>query len=184
MKKTNAAVSLITILLLFVHTAYNTYCYLAFYYNPVLKIVLSIPLIVCVCIHAVLGMWSVFMNNDAAGADFYHQYNRETCIQRISAALIFPLLILHIKTYGFMTAAAVSSHRILLFLLIVSEVLFNLVVFTHTAVSFSRALITLGWLSSSESKRRIDRLMYIICLLLCIIASAAVIRGQLIMFAG
>ena len=183
LKKTNAVLSLITILLLFIHTGYTAYCYLTFYYNPVLKIVFSLPLIVCTCLHAVLGMSAVFMNIEGTSGNFYPQFNRETLVQRISAALILPLLILHIKTFGFLSAAAEGSHTVLMFLIFVSEALFYFIVFTHIAVSTSRALITMGWLSSAETKKRIYKTMYIICTLFWIFASAAVIHGQIAMFA-
>lgn len=182
LKKTNAVISLITVLLLLIHTGYSSYCYLTFYYNPILKTVFSLPLIVCVCIHAVLGMSAVFINSEGSGGNYYPQLNVETTVQRISAALIFPLLILHIKTFGFLSAAAENSHYGLLILIFVSEILFYSVVFAHIAVSISRALITLGWLYSPETKKRIDKAMYIICTISCIFSSAAVIYGQAVMF--
>ena len=56
--------SLITIVLLLVHIGYNVYAYLTFSYNPVLTETLSYCLLTAMCLHAVLGMCSVFLLGD------------------------------------------------------------------------------------------------------------------------
>ena len=95
LKKTNAVLALLTTLFILVHIGYNTYCYLAYYYNPTLKIATSIPVMLSVCLHGILGMLAVFLMGDGTKLTTYPKQNIRTIVQRISAALIFPLLILH-----------------------------------------------------------------------------------------
>ena len=66
LKKANAALGLLSALFLLAHIGYNVFCYLTFYYNPVLKTVFSLPVIVLVCAHAILGMLTVFLSSDGA----------------------------------------------------------------------------------------------------------------------
>lgn len=55
-------------------------------------------------------------------------------------------------------------------------------VITHAAVSFSRALITLGMLQSRHTQTIIDRIGYIFWAVVFLIASFAVTRGDIVMF--
>ena len=64
------------------------------------------------------------------------------------------------------------------------EILFFGVVYTHIAISFSRAFITLGMLDDMDKKHRIDKAMHVICGLMMLISVVAVVRTQLIMFMG
>ena len=184
LKKTNAVLGLLTIVLLIAHAGYNVFCYMAMYYNPVLKQVFSLPLIIALCLHAVLGMSLVFVHSDGTDLTVYSGFNKETILQRISAALMFPLLLIHIKTFEFMGNAAKSGALFVILLLILIEILFFGIVFTHIATSFSRALITLGLLGDMDKKRRIDKAMRVICGLMMVISVIAVVRTQLIMFTG
>ena len=182
MKKINAVLGLLTIVLLIVHAAYNVFCYLTMYYNPVLKQAVSLPLMIAVCLHAVLGMSMVFLNRDGGDLRVYSEYNKETILQRISAALILPILFIHIKTFALMSSSAESGAKLPVILLILVEILFFGIVFTHISISFSRALITLGLLSDIDKKRRLDKFMYIFCALLFAICVIAIVRTQLFMF--
>ena len=63
-----------------------------------------------------------------------------------------------------------------------AQVAFYAVIAAHVATSFSRALITLGLLSSKETQARIDRVTYVVCACLFLVATIVVVRGQLGMF--
>ena len=64
----------------------------------------------------------------------------------------------------------------------ISQPLFYGTVLSHIAVSVTRALITLGWLSSPERQKRIDRVVYILCAAAFAAATVIVIKSELSMF--
>ena len=109
-KKINAFIALITSLALFVHIGYSAFAYLTFYYNTTLKVVTAIPFMVCTCIHAILGMCAVFLTGDGTRLDAYPKLNARTLIQRITAALIFPMLILHLNTFRLLKNTATNGN--------------------------------------------------------------------------
>lgn len=182
LKKINAALSLATALAMLVHIGYTVYAYLAFYYNPGLKLLTAIPFMVLTCLHAVCGMAAVFLQADGTRLDLYPRQNRRTIVQRLSAALIFPLLILHLKTYDLLRASAEGGQWFCFALLLLSQPLFYGTTLAHVAVSLTRAMITLGWLESRERQRAIDRVVYVICAIIFAVAVFAVVKGQLAMF--
>lgn len=181
-KKTNAIFGLLTILFMLLHMGYSVYAYLTFYYNPFLKLLFAVPFMVLVCLHAVCGMTIVFTQKDGGRTDLYPKQNLLTILQRVSAALIFPLLILHIKTFALMQACAERGYILFILLLILAELVFFAVVVTHVAISLTRSLITLGLLSSREKQIIIDRVIYILGAVFYCIAVFAVVKGQVLMF--
>lgn len=182
LKKINAVAGLLACLTLLIHVCYNIYAYLTFYYNPTLKILTAIPFIVITCVHAVCGMCAVFLHGDGTRLDVYQKQNRQTIIQRVSAALIFPLLILHIRNFDLLKTSAGNENWPFFALLIFLQVVFYAVVAAHVSVSVSRALITLGILTDREKQRKLERFMLAFCAVLFAAAVFAVIKGQLKMF--
>ena len=182
LKKLSAAAGLLAIVFMLVHIGYTVFAYLAFYYNPFLKVLTAVPFMVLTCVHAVCAMLSVFLQADGTRLNLYPKLNRRTVLQRVSAALILPLLILHINTYEMLRASAESGRWVRFALLQLSQVLFYAVVMTHIAVSASRGLITLGWLASPEKQKKIDRAVYILCAAAFVISSFVVLRTQILMF--
>ena len=182
LKKINAAAGLLSSLALLIHVLYNIYSYLTFYYNPSLKMLTAIPFILFTCIHAVCGMCSVFLLSDGTRLDIYRKQNRQTVIQRISAALIFPLLILHLRTFDLLKTSAGNKQWLLYALLTILQVIFYAVTAAHIAVSFSRALITLGILNDRDKQKKLDRFVHVFCVVLFAAAVFAVVKGQLKMF--
>ena len=182
LKKTNAILGLLSSIALVVHMVYNCFSYLTYYYNPTLKLVTSMPLMVLMCAHAICGMCSVFLLGDGTRLDLYSQKNRKTIIQRISAALIFPLLIVHLKTFEAMKDSAESGIWILFVMLMVLQLLFYVVITVHTSISFSKACITLGLLVDEKIVRLTDRIVWYVMTALLLITSFAVVKGQLSMF--
>ncbi len=182
LKKCNAVIALLSILFLLVHIVYSIFAYLTMYYNPFLTKLFSGILMAGVCLHAVLGMCSVFLMDDGTRLSLYPRQNRRTIIQRLSAALFFPLLFIHTKTFQLLKSSAENGSWVIFVILIIIEILFFADTIIHMAVSLSRALITLGWLSSRETQKKIDRIVYILGIILFIAAAVSVIRTQLIMF--
>lgn len=182
LKRMNAFLALLTSLSLLFHTGYTVYAYAALYYNPTLKNLTAVPFIIFTCLHAICGMCAVFLLGDGTRLDLYRKQNMGTVIQRVSAALIFPLLILHIKTFDLLKDAAGGGKWFFFGVLILLQIIFFAVVASHTAVSLSRAFITLGILNDRKKQKQFDRIVFGLCAAVFIIAVFAVISGELKMF--
>jgi hypothetical protein len=182
LKKVNAVLSLLSALLLLVHMGYNAYAYLTFTYNPMLKALTALPFVVCVCGHAVCGMCSVFLLGDGTRLDVYQELNRRTIVQRVSAALIFPLLIVHLKTFDLLTLSAEAGSWLGFVLLVLQQLGFYVVVVVHMASSLTRALITLGVLGDRQMQRKLDRVVYAVSAIGLLLAAFVIVRTQLAMF--
>ena len=182
LKKINAALGLLSIAAMLLHIGYTVFAYLAFYYNPTLKLLTAIPFMALACLHAVCGMLTLFLQSDGTRLELYPKQNARTILQRVSAALMLPLLILHINTFGLLQSSAEAGQWIWFALLMLSQPLFYGVMQTHIAVSVTRGLITLGWLSSTEKQKVIDRVVYILCALAFVVSTFVVVRTELAMF--
>ena len=182
LKKMNAALGLLSIAAMLLHIGYSVFAYLTFYYNPKLKLITAIPFIVLVCLHAVCGMLTVFLQADGTRLDLYPKQNLGTILQRVSAALMLPLLILHINTFGLLQSSAGAGQWFWFALLMFSQLLFYGAVLTHVAVSVTRGLITLGLLTSKDKQKSIDMVIYIICAAVFVVAAFVLLRTELAMF--
>lgn len=182
LKIINAALGLLSIAAMLLHIGYTVFAYLAFYYNPTLKLLTAIPFMALACLHAVCGMLTLFLQSDGTRLELYPKQNARTILQRVSAALILPLLILHINTYGLLASTAEAGQWLWFALLMLSQPLFYGVALTHVAVSVTRGLITLGWLTSSDRQKRIDTVIYILCALAFAVSIFVVVRTELAMF--
>ena len=182
LKKINAILSLLSVAALLLHVGYNSYSYLTLYYNVSLSRWTAVPFMVFVCLHAVLGMIIVFTQSDGTRMDIYKKHNKSTLIQRISAALIFPLLIIHMQTFDLLMEFSLTGNWFMFGLMLFLQAVFYAVVFLHVATSFTKAFITLGLLSDMNKKKKIDRVVYILCAVICVFAIIAVVKGQFGMF--
>ncbi len=182
LKKINAALGLVSIVFMLLHIGYSVFAYMTFYYNPLLKMVFSVPFMVFVCLHAVCGMLTVFMQSDGTRMNLYPKLNLKTVLQRVSAALIFPLLILHINTFTLLKASSESNMTIFIFLLFFSEILFYAIVLIHVSISLTKGLVTLGILTSVKTQKNLDRIIYIICAVIYVVAICSVLKTQIVMF--
>ena len=153
LKKINATLGLLSILLLLLHMGYSIWAYLTFTYNPTLKLAFAVPFMVVACLHAICGMLVVFTQADGTRLDLYRKLNRRTILQRVTAALIFPLLIVHINTFTLMSACKTNGQTLFIILLIVAELAFFACVIAHVAVSLTNGLITLGRSPPRKRKR-------------------------------
>ena len=184
LKKMNAILSLATLASLLVHLIYSVYAYLKFYYNPVLTKTFSLIVMVLTCLHAVLGMGIVFLSGDGSRLSDYPKQNIRTILQRVSAALIFPLLFLHIKTFDLLRGFAEKGAWLPFYLMIFAEVCFFGTIILHVAVSITRAFITLGWLQNKKTMDILDRVIWGICSVVFLVSVVVIIRTQLTMFVG
>lgn len=182
LKKCNAVCALVAAFALLVHVGYNAFAYLTLYYNPTLKLLTALPFLTCVCAHAAMGIWAVFFQPDGTRMGLYARQNWRTVVQRTTAFLIAPLLIVHLQTFDLLQGAATSGAWGVFALILALQLAFYAVIAVHITLSISRALITLGLLDSKEKQKRLDRLVAIICAAALLIAAIIVVRGQLAMF--
>ena len=182
LKRIDAVAGLLSAIALLVHIGYTAYAYLAFYYNPTLKLLTAVPFMVLACLHAVLGMSAVFLQGVGTRLDLYPKQNIRTIIQRIAAALILPLLILHLNTYSLLRACAEGGKWFFFAMLMISQSLFYGTVIAHVASSVTRGMITLGWITSRGRQKMIDRIIYVIWAAVFLLVTFAVVKGELAMF--
>lgn len=179
-KRANAVVALLMIAALLIHVVYEVWSYLAFYYNPLVTKLIAYGFVALVVVHILLSVAIVFGQHDTKELRSYPKKNLRTIIQRVSAVMILLLLPWHIKTGDWIvthTGGAALFH-----VLLVLQVLFYAMVFLHIATSFSRALITLGWLESRRTQRVIDGIVGVVCLAGLVFAAVVVIQTQFILF--
>ena len=182
LKKINAVLALLTMLFILIHIGYNSYCYLTFYYNPTLKNVTAIPVMLLTCAHGICGILAVFLMGDGTKLNTYPKQNIRTIIQRVSAALFFPLLILHLNTFNILKNSSEEGTWFKFIVVILCQVIFYGVVIIHTAVSVTKALITLGLLSSPTKQKKLDKFIFLAAGFILAIATFSIIKGQLSMF--
>ena len=182
LKKCNAVLSLLTVLALLLHVGYVFYAYLTFDYNASIQKVLSRAVEVLVCIHAVLGMCLVFLMGDGTRLRDYPRQNLSTVLQRVSAALIFPLLIVHLNTFTLLQGFAAQGRMPQFALILALQVIFYADVAVHVVTSLPRAFITLGWLRREQTRKRLDRALWVLGALVFAAVTVTVVRTQLVMF--
>lgn len=165
LKKINAVLGLLTFALFFTHGIYQDVSYIVFYYNPILTKVLAYALAAAFTLHAVLSMVIVFRKNDTVKID-YKKRNIKTLIQRDTGMLSILLLPFHAGGIGLMGKTyGTPAFYVIEFL----SFMFIGVISTHLAISFSKALITLGLVSDEKKVKIIDRAVAVISALFFIV---------------
>lgn len=177
-KKWNARLSLLAVALLLIHSAYQTYAYITFYYNPLLSAATGYALAGIFVLHGILSVVSVYILHDSKTVA-YKKLNIRTLLQRISAALMILLLPLHILSFGLLSGSAGTVWYIFVE---AAQILFYAAMFTHVALSFTSALITLGRLEDMEKKRVIDRALAALCAVMFITTSVTITLTHTKMF--
>ena len=158
LKKANAMLGLLAILILLAHAGYQVVAYILFIYNPLVTKLLAWATVAVVSLHAVIGMSMVMFVHDGASISAYQGLNMRTILQRASAIGIMVTLVLHIKAFDILksgTPGLIAAELI--------QLLFFSCVFTHIGTSFSNAFVTLGFLGDIDRKKKIDRVTYVIC---------------------
>ena len=107
-----------------------------------------------------------------------HCYIR-TVLQRVSAVLLILLLPLHIFSFPMLKSSAGSFGYVMVEAV---QIIFYATLFCHVALSFSNALVTLGWLSDIKKKRVIDVIVLVICVIMLIAVSAIITTTHAKMF--
>ena len=87
-KRFNANLSLLTLVLLLIHEGYQLGAYITFYYNPILTKASGRAVACCFIMHAILSAICVFALHDSKTIA-YKKYNIRTVLQRVSAVMLF-----------------------------------------------------------------------------------------------
>ncbi len=111
--------------------------------------------------HVLISCFMIFISHEGKKMNQYPRENMSTLLQRLSGLLMIFFLFFHI---GLLQALADHQGQDLLFFILRTSaaILCYGTVFLHIALSFSRALITLGVLTSRDTKRRLDRILWVI----------------------
>ncbi len=178
MKKANAILSIVSLALLSIHALYELSAYVLFYYNPVISKLTGWMAGGAIAVHAVLSAISLFKLSDSKTV-LYKRLNIGTVVQRVSAVIMVVLFPFHINTYDFLKK---NSHGAAFALAETVYIVFYSALFTHIAVSFSRALISLGKLEDDSKRRSINKLVALICALAALITMIITIKTHIKMF--
>ena len=161
LKKTNAALAIITTAVLVAHLGYNLIAYICFYYNQVVSLISGILVSGLFIAHGVLAIVILIHSHDSLSIE-YKSLNKRTVFQRITAAVIMVLLPFHVLGYMLLSKSAGSIFYVLLE---AQRFVFYLAVMIHAALSFSNSLVTLGLLADIGKKRILDLVLMIVAVL-------------------
>lgn len=173
-KKANACISLIVVLLFLVHCLYQDYAYLNFLHQPEISAFLGFGLLFFMVIHVILAISSMILKHDSLKIE-YPALNKGTLLQRITGVLLLVLTLVHMNTFKLVTGAASFGEVIMLDTI---QVLFFAAGFLHIALSFDKALITLGFIVDRKKDRIIKTAVSIICALLFLFTSYVIVTTQ------
>ena len=123
-------------------------------------------------VHIILSIATAILGSGGKDKDgrVYKKENIKTIIQRVFGVLIILLLVPHIIGMG--------NHLVPKILHSIIHPLFFLVVYGHTAISFTKAFITLG-IGNAKLIKVVDRIIMILCVLIFI---ASIIGLYLVMY--
>jgi len=183
MKKINAVWGWLAIIALLAHLGTMTYSLLTGWYDFVICKTMAYATAITVGGHVVFAMIVVMFLHDGSNVGGYAKLNKRTILQRASGIAILVLLVAHVRSFGFIVAGEPLSDLTKLFI-IVTEVLFFAAICTHLATSFSKSLITWGLIRKETTEKRVDLAAEIVCAILFIVPSFALVRFVLFWMAG
>ena len=169
-RKANAVISLICSCLILLHGGYDAIWMILRGKITTLPKPIAMLLVIFVVIHIILSIVTLIIGKDSKNTKLYKKENIKTIIQRVFGVLIVLLLVPHI--------IGMQNHLTPKILHSLIHPIFFLVVYGHTAISFSKALITLG-IGSAKFIKVVDILMSILCVIIFI---ASIIGLYLVMY--
>lgn len=165
-KKINAILTLLTCLMLLDHVLFLSGWLGTGGTMFGINLSMARVLLTLAALHGLLSMSIVMFGHDGSSGA-YASLNRRTIVQRFSGMAILVLLLVHMMpSQG---GAEIYGMRAVFYALLFAAV------FVHVAVSFSKALITLGLAGSEKTIRRIDGIVYVLCGVLFVLAVATLI---------
>lgn len=175
MRKINAAISLISTILILVHAIFYSVWMLFRAGFAKMSAYPSRILVVLMMVHAIISIVLAILGHKGAEkrkCNNYPKMNKQTYIQRISGILLILFIGLHI--------AGALNHFQPKILHAILHPLFFIIALTHVSVSTSKAFITLG-IGNAKFIKIIDIAIKIICVLTII---ACIVGFYLCLFMG
>ena len=172
-RKVNAALSLVCTFLIIVHGAYDAVWMMLRGKISTLPAPMARALMVLVIVHIILSIVTAILGSGGKSeikGKFYAKENVKTLVQRVFGALMVLLLVPHILGMGNHLAPKIL-HSII-------HPIFFLAVYGHTAISTSKAFITLG-IGNAKTIKVIDIVASILCILIFI---ASIVGLYLVMY--
>ena len=170
MKKVNACITWILILLFYSHLLVMSYSLATGWYNYNICKTLAWATGVVISIHAILSIIVVLFLHDGVKVSYYAKRNTQTIIQRATAIIILIFVHLHVKAFRFIVQGAHLSPADKIFIL-VTEFIFFGANFLHLTVSLSKSLITMGLLRSDDKEKLINKIVLVINVVLMCVAT-------------
>ena len=180
MKKVNAYLSLLSMILLGFHAIYEISAYAVLYYNPGISQLSGYLAGGVIAIHAAVSIINLFLLHDSKTI-IYWKFNIGMIIQRVSAGIMLILLPIHICSFDLLNS---SFGSIGYFFVEAAQIFFFTALFAHIAVSFSKALISLGFLLDDKKRRIIDKAVILFCAAATIITILVTVRTHGIMLSA
>lgn len=172
LRQWNARIAGIAALLLLVHFAATTYMYLTYQYFPVFTAVCAKILSGFMILHVLLSFIKL-LRQDRGAVPKYPGSNARLIVQRTSAILTLILFFIHDGNMKFMSSGQPISMGTFWYKLLITYA-FYAVLFTHVALSMSRACITFGDFRTKEAERKVDVITFIVCGILFVLGCYAV----------
>lgn len=170
MKKVNACITWILILLFYSHLLVMSYSLATGWYDYNICKTLARATGVVISIHAILSIIVVLFLHDGVRVGYYAKRNTKTIIQRVTAIIILIFVHLHVKAFRFIVQGTHLSTTDKIFIL-VTEFIFFGANFLHLTVSFSKSLITMGLLRSDDKEKLINKIVLVINVVLMCVAT-------------
>lgn len=165
LKRINAVCALILIATVIVHASLQYARLLGGAEVALPLLVCRYLLFACFAVHAALGLRTAASGLQGEKAKMYWSLNKGCLVQRITAVAALVLVFLHaIPALIWASGGFFSVELSIVFFL--AAVLFYALLLVHIALSFSKALITLGLVTSQKAWRVADVAAKIVCALL------------------
>lgn len=173
LKKANAVMALLALLSLCGHAGSMCFSLWTGWYNFLIAKAFAYITVISLAFHVLTSLTLFFFFHDGANLK-YQKENKAAFLQRASALAMLVLLHAHVNAYSHMATGEVLTTGKTIFYCL-SEFLFFASVMTHVAVSFSKALITLGLAGSAETIHKVDIVSYIVCALAMLAAAGGML---------
>lgn len=167
-RKINAVLTLLTTLLLLTHAIWFAVWILSGCTIPHAPRFIPWALAGVIAAHMLISIdlvVSTYMENEGSKGKPYPKQNKATIVQRISGVLMAPAIALHIAGAAGVMQPPPVVHAVV-------PLLFFTLALTHTAISISKAFITLG-IGSAKTVKLVGRVAKVFCgvtLVICVIS--------------
>ena len=164
LKKMNAVIALLVTLVLALHNSINA-CMMLLGRVEESPLLPAIILFVLFAVHVLVSLFMLIFRNDH-GRTAYTNVRKGWLLQRITAVAMIPLVMFH-------SFARVGQSGIGLIPVLIAHFFVMLLAYIHIPLSVPNALVTLGVIDSSKQHTAVQRICWVICVLLFLLGLAA-----------